>query len=110
MSDANPSELVANIKKRATELGFKDEEFDDYVESRMRRAGFKRGPGDWIGEDDDDGSPRDDDDEPMTRGDWRKMRRDNARKSMTPPKKTSDGDGEDNSDGKKPRKNRDPWW
>jgi len=104
MSDENP---VQEIKARAAEL-FPDDadERDDYVLGRMQRLGFKKGPGEWIREEDDD-SPRDDDDEPVTRADIRRMEREKAKRSantstdVTPPKKLVK---------EKTAKKADPWW
>lgn len=94
---------------RAEELGLDGEEYDDYVEARMRRHGYKRGPGEWVkldGDDDDDES-NDDDDEPMTRGDWRKMQkkqRSQPKVINPPPRKKPAKNAQDT------KKRRDPWW
>lgn len=80
MADENENPLEA-IRERANSLGLEGDEYDDFVESRMRRAGFKRGPGEWITEDQDD-RPRDDDGEPITRGEWRRMQRERRQKAV----------------------------
>jgi len=91
-TDENP---VAKIRERATEL-FPDDadERDDYILGRMQRLGYKKGPGEWIHQDDAN-EPQDDDDEPMTRGEWRAMRKEQTKKaaasaSTTPPKVTKE--------------------
>lgn len=99
---------LETARDRADALGLDGDEYDDYVEGRMRRAGFKKGPGDWISVDDDSDKNNEDDDEPMTRGDWRKIRREQKQNSVAPPpKKRSSDDGEDT---KKKTSKRDPWW
>lgn len=92
------------IRARAEELGLEGEEHEDFVERRMNRAGFKKGPGEWIAHGDDDDDDKDDDDEPVTRKDIRRMERDRKRKSVAPPpKKTTENPP-------KTKKNNDPWW
>lgn len=103
------------IRSRADELGLDGDERDDFVERRMLRAGFKKGPGEWISADDDDDDERDDDGEPMTRGDWRRMKAENKRKSVVspPPRKTKNDDDDENDSGKtkgKKSTRKDPWW
>ena len=99
---------------RAEELGLEGEEKDDFIETRMRRAGYKRGPGAWIAvsdDDDDDDDENDDDDKPVTRGEIRRMnreRRKSANTNYTPPRKKKSGD-QNEEGGKKPTK-RDAWW
>jgi hypothetical protein len=76
--DENP---IQSIKTRAMELFPDDpEERDDYVTGRMARIGYKKGPGEWIREEDDD-TPQEDDDEPVTRADIRRMNRERSKKS-----------------------------
>lgn len=116
VDDENENPLDA-IRNRADELGLEGDERDDFVERRMLRAGYKRGPGEWISVDDDDDDEKDDDDEPVTRGDIRRMRREQARKNVgsksgsgaqkVQKKDTGDGDG---GNEKKGKKRRDPWW
>lgn len=99
-------------EERADALGLEGDEREDYIEGRMKRAGYRRGPGAWISaNDDDDDKERDDDDEPMTRGDWRKMQRERRSKSYTPPpKKKRTNTGEDDGKEGAKKKRRDPWW
>lgn len=106
MADTNPLDA---IKERAKALNLEGDEYDDFIESRMRRAGFKRGPGEWIDVEDDDGSPKDDDDEPMTRGDYRRIQSENRRRSLTPPKKETT-ENPDTKKGTGGRTKKDPWW
>lgn len=116
VEDDNENPLDA-IRERADELGLDGDERDDFIERRMQRAGFKRGPGEWISVDDDDDEENDDDDEPMTRGDWRRMQRDKRRESVRKPsgsgaqkvQKRESDDGEKGGE-KKGKKRRDPWW
>lgn len=99
--DKSPWEVIA---EKATALGLEGEDRDDYMEAKMKRAGFKRGSGEWVKEEDDD-SPQDDDDEPVTRGEWRRIQRERRKKEVTtqsPPKVTPKPDT--NKDKK------DPWW
>ena len=92
--DENP---ITKIRERAMTLFPGDEDADernDYILGRMQSAGYKKGPGEWIKPEEDD-TPQDDDDEPLTRGEWRQMRREQARKanasaSTTPPKVTKE--------------------
>lgn len=92
MADETDENPLDAIKARASEL-FPDDadERDDYILGRMQRAGYKKGPGDWIRPEDDD-EPQEDDDEPVTRKDWRAMQRANAKKvnPATPPKVEKD--------------------
>jgi hypothetical protein len=108
------------IEERADEMGLEGDERDDYIEGRMRRAGFKKGPGAWVSisdDDDDDDSDHDDDDTPMTRGDWRRMQRENKqrqRQSYTPPRKKRSAEGgnsggEGNGGASKPKRPN-AWW
>lgn len=108
MADDINENPLENIRNRADELGLDGDERDDWIEARMRRAGFKKGPGEWIGVDEEDDSPRDDDDKPVTRGEWRRMQRENRRKAVS-----------NNSGGAKkitPKKQEEPatkpdtWW
>lgn len=97
-------------EQRADALQLEGEERDDYIEARMRRAGYKRGPGAWISvdEDDDDDKDHDDDDTPMTRGDWRRMQREQKAKrgkSYTPPPKKKNNDGKSGGS-----TSNNPWW
>ena len=103
------------IRTRADEMGLEGEERDDYILGRMQRAGYKKGPGEWIREEDDD-EPHEDDDQPMTRADWRRIQREQRQKtaSMTPPKKNNDDD-EPPTKARKPRNesskpNANAWW
>ena len=106
MSDENP---IDAIKARAAELFDDPEERDDYILGRMQRAGYKKGPGEWIRPEDDD-EPREDDNEPMTRADWRRIEKERAKKAATggdgnpatPPKKLVQK--------KETEKKKDPWW
>jgi len=82
MSDETVENPLEAIKRRAQELNLEGDEFDDFLESRMRRAGYKRGPGEWIPIDDDDDDEREDDDEPITRGEWRRMQRERQRRAV----------------------------
>lgn len=105
--DINPLDA---IRERADALNLEGDERDDFIESRMRRAGFKRGPGEWISvEDDDDDEPKDDDDEPVTRGEYRRIMKEARRASVTktPPKKETPNDTE--KEKTKPAK-KDAWW
>lgn len=95
MADKEPENEnpIEAIRARAMQLFPDDaEERDDYVEARMRRAGYKKGPGEWLSldDDDDDDGDHDDDDTPVTRADIRKMNRENKRRAAakvaTPPK------------------------
>lgn len=100
---------------RADALQLEGDERDDFIETRMKRAGFKRGPGEWLSvdSDSDDDGPKDDDDEPMTRGDYRRIRAEQKKKqgtSFNPPRKKATGNGENNGGEGKSKKNRDPWW
>lgn len=96
------------IRTRADELGLTDDERDDFIEKRMARAGFNKGPGEWIPAGAEDDTPKDDDDEPVTRGEYRRIQRENKRKSVaTPPPKKGTESG--NGAAKKPA-SRDPWW
>lgn len=109
MSDENPIEA---IRARAAGINFEDdEERDDWIEARMRRAGYKKGPGDWISiDDDDDDEERDDDNEPVTRADIRRMEKARKRQAAVPPpppKKEPTGDG---NPPKKTSKSRGAWW
>lgn len=116
VEDDNQNPLET-IRSRADELGLDGDERDDFIERRMLRAGFKRGPGEWISADDDDDEDRDDDDEPMTRGDWRRMQRERKRASVGKStggsaqkvRKREDENGEGSGE-KKGKKRRDPWW
>lgn len=110
--DENP---LTAIMERAESLGLEDDEFDDYVEKRMERKGYKRGPGDWIpiesDDDEDDEDDEDDDDTPVTRGDIRRMRRSqgrNRRASISSPPRKKREKAKEN--GRETRSRRDPWW
>lgn len=109
-NDRHPYEIA---EERADELGLEGDERDDFIETRMKRAGYKRGPGAWISvdnDDDDDDSEHDDDDKPMTRGDWRRIQREQKKKrsqSYNPPPRNKMNKSED---GKKKASKRDPWW
>lgn len=115
--ERHPYEVIAD---KADAINFESEEDkEDWIEAKMRRAGFKRGPGAWVSvsdDDDDDDGDHDDDDKPMTRGDWRRMQRENKRRqreSYTPPRKTKPVEGGGNAGGDKNggKKSRsDPWW
>lgn len=106
---------IETIRERAMEL-FPDDadERDDYIAGRMARAGFKKGPGEWISAEDAEDEPQDDDDEPVTRGEYRRIQRERARQaaaksSQAPPKKEATGEG------KKPPKGNsgataNKWW
>lgn len=111
MTDDTNENPLDSIRERASTLGLEGDEYDDYVEKRMERAGFKRGPGEWISVDDDD-SPRDDDDEPMTRGDWRRMQKERRQRSAREggTKKVQPKETKDDGEGKKGSGRRDPWW
>lgn len=96
---------IEEANKRADALNLEGEDREDWIEAKMRRAGFKKGPGEWISVDEDDGEDKEDDNEPMTRGDWRRMRQEQKKKSVAPPpKKKAESD-----ETRKPAK-RDPWW
>jgi len=105
MSD-NPLE---DARALADEKGLEGEDREDFILAKMQRAGFKKGPGEWIRPEDDD-SPQDDDDEPITRGEWRKIQRERAKEkaNLTPPKR------EGEPDTRKPLKKRNDsgnaWW
>lgn len=103
-TEENPLEA---IRTRAGELGFEGEEYHDYVEARMRRAGYRKGPGDWIpvDADDDDDEEKEDDGEPMTRGDWRRMQKSKKQSAVQTPPKKSPPKNEEKRAAKK-----DPWW
>ncbi len=109
MADENTNENpLDTIRARADEMKLEGDERDDYILGRMQRAGFKKGPGEWIKPEDDD-SPQDDDDEPVTRGEWRRIQRERRQAAVknTPPKKvTSTRDDKRNGD----EKSKDPWW
>lgn len=83
MSDENLTPIEA-ARKAADALNLTGDDREDFIEMKMRRAGFKKGPGEWIDADSDDG-PKDDDDTPMTRGEWRAIQREQRRKSANPP-------------------------
>lgn len=109
MSDETPNENpLDTIRTRADELGLTDDERDDFIEQRMKRAGFKKGPGEWLTASDGDDEPKDDDDEPVTRGEYRRIQRENKRKSVTAPlpKKGTESD----TGAAKKRVSKDPWW
>jgi hypothetical protein len=109
--ERHPYELIA---EKADTINFDDEEDrEDWIEAKMRRAGYKKGPGAWVSvsDDDDDDGDHDDDDKPMTRGDWRKMqkeRRKSQGSSYTPPRKPKTD--EEKNKGGKGKTNNDAWW
>lgn len=103
--DTNP---IESARARADELGLEGDDRDDWITARMARAGYKKGPGEWISaDDDDDDGPRDDDDEPVTRGEYRKIQRERKRKAAasTPPRRTPAA-----GSGKPAKKDNGPWW
>lgn len=110
MADEETNPLV-EIRNRADEMQLEGEERDDYILGRMQRAGFKKGPGEWIRPEDDE-EPKDDDDEPVTRGEWRRINRERQKQSMSaPPKKTTNDDTDTKDKGsKKGKQSKDPWW
>jgi hypothetical protein len=115
-NDENERHPFEVISEKADAINFEDDEDrEDWIEAKMRRAGFKRGPGAWVAisdDDDDDDGDHDDDDQPMTRGDWRRMQRDrkkNQNKNYTPPRKPRNDDGKGKKGGGKPSSN-DAWW
>lgn len=100
----DPRTLFQQFMELAQTKGLDDDDADAFVEAKMRRAGYKKGPGDWISEDEEEDEDKDDDNTPMTRGDWRRMQRQRKKESARQlPKK------EDNST-KSSTKNKDPWW
>jgi hypothetical protein len=107
MSDEeNP---IDSIRTRAMELFPEDaNERDDYILGRMQRAGYKKGPGEWIRPEDDD-EPQEDDDTPITRKEWRQMQREKAKttSTATPPKVEKEKEPLKDK-GKKNDGN--PWW
>lgn len=108
MADETNENPLDAIRARADEMQLEGDERDDYILGRMQRAGFKKGPGEWIKPEDDD-TPQDDDDEPVTRGEYRRMMRERARQSAAsaPPKKVT-STRDDKKD--KGTKSKDPWW
>lgn len=93
------------IEERADALKLDGEDREDYIEAKMRRAGFKKGSGLWVKEEDDD-SPQDDDDEPVTRGEYRRIQRESRKRAVTtqsPPKVTKPAQTEEKT-------KKDPWW
>lgn len=98
----DPRTLYQRFVEMATSKGLEDDDVDDFVETKMRRAGFKKGPGDWISLDDDN-ETHDDDDKPMTRGDWRRMQKERKQQNARQlPKKESTTTQKSGSN--------DPWW
>jgi hypothetical protein len=117
MADENENEErhpYETIAEKADAINFEDEEDRaDWIEAKMRRAGFRKGPGEWVAvsDDDDDDDDHEDDDKPMTRGDWRKMQRERKKSqggSYTPPRKKKTND--EGEGGKKKGKSGDAWW
>jgi hypothetical protein len=114
VTDENENPLAA-AQARADEMGLEGEDRDDFILAKMQRAGYKKGPGEWVRPEDDD-EPQDDDDEPVTRADIRRMNRERQKATLSPPRKTN----KDDDDGKsgKPVKTRKPgksgntnaWW
>lgn len=106
--ETTPENPLDAIRTRADELGLTDDERDDFIEKRMARAGFNKGPGEWIPAGEGDDTPKDDDDEPVTRGEYRRIQRERVKKSVASPlpkKATESGTGT----GKKAA-SKDPWW
>jgi hypothetical protein len=106
--EQTPAEIYASIRDRADNLAMDDDEREDWIEARMRRAGFKKGPGDWISLEDDEDDEKDDDNKPMTRGDYRRIQREQKKRSATPPKRESESAGSSRTGGKKQK--CDAWW
>ena len=98
----DPRSLYSQFVELATSRGLEDEDLDDFVAMKMSRAGFAKGPGDWVSNDESNG-PKDDDNQPMTRGDYRRIAAENKQKNARQlPKKEPTT--------KTSKSSKDPWW
>lgn len=110
MAEESPLEKA---RAAATKAGLTGDDYDDFVEAKMRRAGYKRGPGEWVSVDDSEYEGKDDDDEPMTRGEYRRMMHERNRqkaKQMSAPPKKDPQDEDDNTKTKQDKKPANSWW
>lgn len=101
------------ISEKAEGINFEDDQDRaDWIEAKMKRAGFKKGPGEWIAisdDDDDDDGDHEDDDKPVTRGEIRRMNKERQKKAnanYSPPRKTRE---KKEDEGKKDSQ-KDTWW